>query len=96
MAKKIIETKKEHTWPVVLGTVITLPWLSTLCGIEAAFKEILRDWFFCCAKLAGLLFSRLSIAALFDFVAGWPTELFMEAAAAAALAAAKIKTMPPL
>lgn len=31
-----------------------------------AFKEILRGWTFCCVKLAGLLFNKLRIAALFD------------------------------
>lgn len=46
-----------------------------------AFKEILRGWTFCCVKLAGLLFNKLRIAALFDLFVVCAL-LFIAAAAA--------------
>lgn len=67
---------------MVLGTLITLPWLITLFGMEA-LREILWGWTFRWAIFAGVLFNRLRIAALLDlFVAC--ALLFIAAAAALA------------
>lgn len=79
---QLIKLFIKHTWPVVLGTLITLPWLITLFGMEA-LREILWGWTFRWAIFAGVLFNRLRIAALLDlFVAC--ALLFIAAAAALA------------